>query len=255
MRAARFLLVLVLAVTGVSSLSDDALGGEVHDDVGGKGHTRRGSGIRGEDWEGGGGGGEGGGANRSGRRNLVLGLDFNLKEWELRVFLASLRSTGCVADVVIFIGGDVTTDKAFLAERHAATFVSYDHASLSLLHGPTGVHRFHLYREFLGARRHEYGMVLHTDVRDVMFQDDPFERIDAHGGGVFFLESSHLVIGTSNTNRLWMMFNCTPYLAENVLAQVGHNPRSCSGNMFGTSDAVYAYSKLMEEEQVFLPIS
>ena len=185
----------------------------------------------------------------TGTRNLILGLDYNLEVWEMRIFMASLRAAGCGADVVIFIGGDITAEKALLAERHGIKFVPYDAESLVRSHGPAGVHRFHLYRRFLDERRHDYSLVLHTDVRDVLFQLDPFEEIEAYGGGVFFLEGEDRVIGESWTNRMWMTRNCSVYHAEGVLSQVGHNLRSCSGNIFGTAEAVHTYSKMMEEEQ------
>jgi hypothetical protein len=135
----------------------------------------------------------------AGSRNLVLGIEYNIAESELRVFLASLRGSGCRANVVLF-SGRAQEHTQRLAERFEATLIHYDFAALNQTHGPVGVHRFHLYRRFLEARRTHYDLVLHTDVRDVMFQD-PFERIEAHGGGVFFLESNHLLIGTSPTNR------------------------------------------------------
>ena len=138
--------------------------------------------------------------NPAGSRNLVLGIEYNIAEIELRVFLASLRGSGCQANVVLF-SGQAQEHTQRLAERFQATLIHYDFAALNQTHGPVGVHRFHLYRRFLEARRTHYDLVLHTDVRDVMFQDDPFERIEAHGGGVFFLESNHLLIGTSPTNR------------------------------------------------------
>ena len=146
-------------------------------------------------------------------RHLVLGAEYNIAEVELRIFLASLRGTGCRASVVLFCGRPQAHTQR-LAEQFGATLVHYDFAALNQSHGPVGVHRFHLYRRFLERRRAHYDLVLHTDVRDVMFQDDPFERIEAHGGGVFFLESNHLLIGTSPTNRGWMTENCTVYWRE-----------------------------------------
>jgi len=80
--------------------------------------------------------------------------------------------------------------------------------------------RFHLYRIFLDQWRDDYSLVLHTDVRDVLFQLDPFEEIEAHGGGVFFLESNETVIGKSYTNRIWLTRNCSVYHSEGVLSQV-----------------------------------
>ena len=181
-------------------------------------------------------------------RQLVVGAEYIIAEVELRIFLASLRGSGCRASVVLFCGrAQAHTQR--LAEQFGATLVHYDFAALNQSHGPVGVHRFHLYRRFLERRRVFYDLVLHTDVRDVMFQDDPFERIEAYGGGVFFLESNHLLIGTSPTNRGWMTENCTVYWREQMLERTAHRLRCCSGNMFGTADAAYWYARLMEEEQ------
>jgi hypothetical protein len=182
------------------------------------------------------------------QHNLIIGAEYNVETADLRIFLASLRMSGCAADVVLF-SGSIRKETALLAEKYGATFIAYDFATLNQTHGPVGVHRFHLYRKFLESRQNLYDLVLHTDVRDVMFQDDPFSRIDSFGGGVFFLESNHLLIGTSPTNRGWMTDNCTVYQREGMLQRTQHRLRSCSGNMFGTSHAVYWYAKLMEEEQ------
>ncbi len=46
-----------------------------------------------------------------------------------------------------------------------------------------------------------------------------------------------------------MTENCTVYWRERLLERTAHRLRCCSGNMFGTADAVYWYSRLMEEEQ------
>jgi len=181
-------------------------------------------------------------------RDVILGAEYNVREVELRIFLSSLRSSGCRADVVLFCGRRQDHTES-LAERFRAEVILYDFDTLNRTHGPVGVHRFYLYRKFLEERSGRYARVLHTDVRDVMFQDDPFERIDAFGGGVFFLESNHLLIGTSPTNRGWMTDNCTTYKKEGMLERTQHRLRSCSGNFFGTADAAYWYARLMEEEQ------
>ena len=178
-------------------------------------------------------------------RNLIIGAEYNIRAEELRVFLASLRASGCTAEVVLFSGRHQEHTQR-LADRFGATVIMYDFPELNRTHGPVGVHRFKLYRQFLEKRIGQYEHVLHTDVRDVMFQDDPFARIDSHGGGAFFLESNHLLIGTSPTNRGWMTENCSVYRAEKMLERVSHRLRCCSGSMYGTSLAVYWYAKLME---------
>jgi hypothetical protein len=35
---------------------------------------------------------------------VILGAEYNVREEELRIFLASLRSAGCTADIVLFCG-------------------------------------------------------------------------------------------------------------------------------------------------------
>ena len=182
------------------------------------------------------------------KTDLVIGAEYNVHVSELRIFLASLRASGCIADVVLF-SGRLRAETSQLAEEYGATLIEYDFEMLNKTYGPIGVHRFHLYRLYLENRQHLYRHILHTDVRDVMFQDDPFARINAFGGGVFFLESNHLLIGTSPTNRGWMTENCTVYKKEGMLERTKHRLRSCSGNMLGTWHAAYWYSRLMEEEQ------
>ncbi|KAJ1469790.1 hypothetical protein T484DRAFT_1850329 [Baffinella frigidus] len=109
----------------------------------------------------------------TGLRDVILGAEYNVREEELRIFLASLRSAGCTADVVLFCGRRKPSSQEHterLALRFGAAIVNYDFAELNQTHGPVGVHRFHLYRRFLEERRGQYARVLHTDVRDVMFQ-------------------------------------------------------------------------------------
>jgi hypothetical protein len=183
------------------------------------------------------------------KQNLVLGIDYNVGINELRIFLASLRSSGCTAEVVLFIGSPITVRKRALADRYVTKFVEYDFAEMNRTHGPVGVHRFSLYRKFLETQRDRYELILHTDVRDVVFQEDPFARIEAYGGGVFFLESDHLLIGNSYTNTVWMTENCTVYQHEKMLERTQYRLRSCSGNMYGTAEAVFTYAQMMEEEQ------
>lgn len=101
--------------------------------------------------------------------------------------------------------------------------------------------RFFYYHEFLSDR--PYARVMLTDIRDVIFQADPFSRLSMEGLAVS-MESLHYTIATQSWNALWMR---TAY-GSKVMKQIGQNPVSCSGVTFGERDSIRRYLELMTEE-------
>jgi hypothetical protein len=101
--------------------------------------------------------------------------------------------------------------------------------------------RFFHYQRFLNSR--PYARVLLTDVRDVIFQADPFQHLPESGLGVS-LEAAHYTIATQSWNALWVR---TAYGAQ-VLDRIGMNPVSCSGVTYGDNVAIGHYVDLMVDE-------
>jgi len=93
-----------------------------------------------------------------------------------------------------------------------------------------------------------YRNVLLTDVRDVVFQSDPFEH-DLGPGVHCFLEDERQTLGSQRQNRDWLV---TAY-GEKVAAEFADRPISCSGVTIGSLDAVLDYLRVMTEGLLRLP--
>ena len=101
--------------------------------------------------------------------------------------------------------------------------------------------RFFHYLSYLEL--HPYERVLLTDVRDVLFQRDPFADI-ARGGLAVSIESDRYTIASEPHNRRWLGNAYGPELVE----RIGTNPVSCVGVTYGDRDAMTDYLQLMTRE-------
>ena len=85
---------------------------------------------------------------RNPTKNIIMGTQKGLLPHEVRVFLASLRSTGCNARVLIFSADENRPDLDELATTFQAEISFYNITELSQ-HGPMNLHRFWLFRDEL----------------------------------------------------------------------------------------------------------
>lgn len=106
--------------------------------------------------------------------------------------------------------------------------------------------RFLVFERYLAGA--DYDRVLISDVRDVLFQRDPFETLPARGLAVS-IESRQLTLTSEAHNAAWLRL---AYGAE-VLERIGERPVSCSGVTTGDRDAVRRYLRLMCREILRLP--
>ncbi len=103
--------------------------------------------------------------------------------------------------------------------------------------------RFLHYQRFLEA--HHYRRVLLTDVRDVLFQSDPFSQFPRSGLAVG-IEARRHTIASEPTNRSWVRLA----YGQRILDQIGGNPVSCAGVTYGDADSISMYLDLMVGEIV-----
>lgn len=101
--------------------------------------------------------------------------------------------------------------------------------------------RFFHYQRFI--RLHDYQRVLLSDVRDVIFQADPFQHLPQKGLGVG-MEAIHYTLSSQSWNATWVR---TAY-GDKALKQIGMNPVSCSGVTYGDRAAITHYVDLMVDE-------
>ena len=101
--------------------------------------------------------------------------------------------------------------------------------------------RFFHYLRFLELNPYE--RVLLTDVRDVLFQHDPFADI-APGRLAVSIETHRYTIASEPHNRAWL----TDAYGSELVEQIGANPVSCVGVTCGDLGVMSHYLRLMTKE-------
>jgi hypothetical protein len=105
---------------------------------------------------------------------------------------------------------------------------------------PTESRHFRYLRLLKGS---EFRRILLADVRDVLFQSDPFRELPA-GGLAVGVEIPNYTLGTEPHNAQWVKSAYGPAILE----RIGANPVSCAGVTYGERDAMMKYLDLMVKE-------
>ena len=175
------------------------------------------------------------------RRDLVLGFCCNYDLAAVEPFLASLQHLGPVVEVVLFVAN--MQDDFHRAARHLGVRVEDATPYLSLGYHVINARHF-MYRDFLARQGGDYRRVLLTDVRDVIFQSNPFEIHTT--APVSFAAEDARIHQDQAWNSRWL---CELY-GEAVLNEVADNWISCAGTTLGTVEGIVHYLDVMCHELV-----
>jgi hypothetical protein len=212
--------------------------------------------------------------------NLILGAAAGYEAGKIRLFLQSLAQVGFKGRLVLFVySGQMAAVQALVRERASsldvelvrirgirehAKFVRSCYKRLFALapaesfpklkrfmlrfQGMPHVTRYFHYDDYL-ARHAGYTHVLLSDVRDVVFQQDPFRDL---GAGLHLgMESPALTIATEPFDRDWML----DAYGEAMLQRIGDRQVSCSGVTLGDTASMKTYIAQVLQETMRLPFS
>jgi hypothetical protein len=101
--------------------------------------------------------------------------------------------------------------------------------------------RFFHYLRFLEC--HPYDRIVLTDVRDVLFQHDPFDDLSDETLAVS-LETRRYTIASEPHNRRWL----ETAFGQELVDRIGANPVSCVGVTYGGLGSMSAYLRSMTRE-------
>lgn len=101
--------------------------------------------------------------------------------------------------------------------------------------------RYAIYYLYLSKYGEKYSNVMLSDVRDVVFQRDPFDFEFEDGSLNCFLEEGEKTIGSSEGNAQWIREG----FGNNALGNIADKSISCSGTTIGSIDSIMAYLKAM----------
>lgn len=175
-------------------------------------------------------------------KTLILGLAAGYHYGDVRPFLASLDRVAYAGDLVFFVS-ETTRDLDRMNE-HPATLVPVTRAP-GLEAVPYNGLRYFLYRDWLASCGRTYDRILISDVRDVVFQLDPF-AFNWPDGVNCTLEDRGATVGSCPFNAHWVR----EHLGEAALAEIADKPISCSGTTVADHASMLSYLDLMIDRLV-----
>ena len=214
------------------------------------------------------------------RANLILGAAAGYEAEKIRLFLQSLAMVGFNGHLVLFVyQGQLASLQALLREKAPTLDVELvrirgirEHSkfvrscikrlfsippaealpglkrAMLRFQGMPHVTRYFHYLRYLEAHP-QFTHVLLSDVRDVVFQADPFEGVDT--GLHLGMETTELTIATESFDRDWIL----DAYGEDMLRKIGDRQISCSGVTLGDAASIKAYIGQILDETMKLPFS
>jgi hypothetical protein len=189
--------------------------------------------------------------------NAIIGVIKNYKFEDLKPFVSSLRNTGYIGDILfLYQNIDLETQKQLL--EYKVTLIPFTNTypyveekyqkNLGTL--PDEYHRdlhlfsmryipYYLYLKNCGK---EYENIMVADIRDVLFQKDPFD-FDINNNLCCFLESNQWPINKSEFNA----FEIEVAFGKSELDKIGHQLISCCGTTVGPQHLIMKYLEKMIE--------
>jgi len=178
-------------------------------------------------------------------KDLVLGIAVNTDAKNFAIFAHSFRKFSPAGEAIIFVNAPVSDRYQRIAETTGVRIISFDIATLQ----PEFIRAYHpsslrwiLFAQLLRANdyviQRAFSRVVMVDVRDTVFQSDPFVLIEGSGSAFsVFAEAAGSNIELCGWNSGWIK-DC---FGEKVFESVKANPIICSGVSMGTIDGVKDY--------------
>src|ERR1044071_9873801 len=158
------------------------------------------------------------------RKNLILGLFSHMPFQVLEPFVASLRRTTFHGDVCVFVS-EVAPETVVMMQAHGILVERSDRLPVPAMHAQSS--RYFAYLDFLTRKGDEYDHVMLSDLRDVVFQTDPFAQ---HLPADIVFAQERCLIGDDPVNCNWIADAYSRAVADNLRDCLV----SCSGTTFGT---------------------
>jgi len=186
--------------------------------------------------------------------NVVLATAVGYSEDDLKPFVISIRESGYAGLVFLFCDQTTAAESEWVESYNiriipidkylfAKTLKSSDDPQL-MKGNPFKVWRYSLYRTFLQQQGSVFQRVLLTDVRDVVFQRDPFSYEFPDADLWFVSEDQSMTIGQSTINSSWIRET----YGEEVLKSLSSCKISCSGTVYGTYAGIMNYLDAMIDQ-------
>ncbi|MDO7874166.1 hypothetical protein Q5H93_05430 [Hymenobacter sp. ASUV-10] len=181
-------------------------------------------------------------------RNLILGISDNYNYFHLSRFFESLYKTSFDGHVCLFVGPNTGANTVRQLQKLGVEtilykkdfpYISQPHpANFPALPDPIHIYNFRhfLYYDYILKHEQDFDNVLLTDVRDVVFQKDPFDFPIASQLYVA-MESRDKRIGSCQYNSKWVLNG----YGQEKLDELAEQIVSCAGTTLGPMAQIKRY--------------
>ena len=182
--------------------------------------------------------------DNEGPRNLVIGLGTGITPENLAVFAGSFRAVCPRGSLVLYLDSPLPEKHRLIVEKFSVTAMEF---SESLIDPPflrkyhPSNYRWPLLHRYMKDHAAKYDKVVLADVRDSMFQENPFSAFTT--GFYAFNGVESRTIGECGWNGGWVK-DC---FGPKMLSEISRKPIICSGVSMGSTKEVVAYLGLMQE--------
>ncbi|MBN2307859.1 MAG: hypothetical protein JXR94_02745 [Candidatus Hydrogenedentes bacterium] len=170
--------------------------------------------------------------------NVVMGAVSGLDFLEIAPFLYSLQRSGFEGNLILY-AQDESPDTVAQLRDHGVHIIEVD-APDALKTMRINCLRYFVYQQVLPTLSEDAEHVMLADIRDIVFQRDPF-AFDIDGRLCCFLEDKSMTIGSSIVNAGWIAAG----YGRDALAEMQRRPISCSGTTIGPLERIRDYVDTM----------
>jgi hypothetical protein len=172
-------------------------------------------------------------------KNLIIGLAFNYTVERIQNFILSFRQYS--NDMVLVISDNDTPEFSDFLNKHDIHNLVYDNAPLVM------TARWELPRDALEEIFTDVENVILSDIRDVVFQDDPFKYLS--GKDLDFSSEPETIGGCTEHNSLWVR----GIYGEEIFQKIKSQQILCCGVTAGKRTAVIQLCNILLEEAKKVP--
>jgi len=189
--------------------------------------------------------------------NIIFSVAAGYTFGDIALFLGSLKKTGFNGSVYLFVSGMNFIDR-YALEDYGLNIIACQKrfpfyrskidipcklSTKTLNKLGAEYHRFIIYYLFLKSslKKFQGKNILLTDIRDIVFQKDPFDYNYDKGKLYFFAENKDCSIQQNNFNSSWIR----TFYGSTVLGEIGKYPCICSGIILGPAERIIVHLEEM----------
>jgi beta-1,4-mannosyl-glycoprotein beta-1,4-N-acetylglucosaminyltransferase len=177
-------------------------------------------------------------------KNLVIGAALGYNVDQIKTFVKSFRKFNSTDDVILLVNNDLSLEqKQFFDANNIKAEYFYTE---KFLHMWPNNSRYVRLIEILKST--SYKNVLLSDVRDVVFQSDPFDALDNKLN--LFLEDSGVNLIDEQINAQWVK----QLFGMQVFNDMSNKQIICSGVILGPTEKIVSLLKIMIDHLVDNPL-